>query len=98
MLVPLDPLIDVVGLKLGEQLDNSSLELGLGHQYLVLWDSEPFRSHLDPVDRLHPESDLILLLRHELPTEVLSSIFAAALVEDKNIALLGEFDLIEHLK
>lgn len=98
MLVSLDPLIDMISLKLSQKLDDSSLELGFGHQYFLGWSCKPLFSDLDSLYWFHSKSDLVFLISHELPSKIGVSIFVAALIEDQDVSFLLELNLVQHLE
>ena len=98
MLVSLDPLIDMISLKLGQKLDDSSLELGFGYQYFLGWSCKPLFSHLDSLYWFHSKSDLVFLISHELPSKIIVPIFVAALIKDQDVSFLLELNLVQHLE
>jgi len=96
--VSLDPLIDMISLKFCQKLDNSSLELGFGHQHFLGWSSKPLFSDLDSLYWFHSKSDLVFLISHELPSKISVPIFVATLIKDQDVSFLLELNLVQHFK
>ena len=95
VLVPLDLLVDVERLQLGQDLNHSLLHPGLCHQRPVVWGGKPLLSDPDAVDRPHPVPNLVVLLGHELSSMMV--VFMVLVLEDENLTLLSEVDLVERL-
>ena len=65
MFISLDLLINVVGLYLCQNLNDSLLEASPSHQRGVVWRRKSFLSNLDLLDSPHAITDLIVHLPHE---------------------------------
>ena len=88
----------MVGLQLGENLNDSLFPSGLGHEELVVWSGEPFVLDSNRIDGLHPVPQLVVVLGHKgaLVLQDLAHLVRVVL-EDDDLALLLEVDLIEQL-
>ena len=62
MLVPLDLLVDVECLQLGQDLNHCLLHASLHHQRPVVWSRESLLSNLYPVNWTHSVTDLVVAL------------------------------------
>lgn len=95
MLVPLDLLINVIGLDLSKNLNNSLLQPSLSHQLFIIWSSKSLLSNLNPLNWLHLIPDLIILLGHELSIHIFIKIIIT--LKDQNIPFLSEINQIKYL-
>ena len=95
--VPLDLLIEMVGLKLCQDLDHCSLQSGSSHQSFVIWSSKSLLSNLNSLDWLHSVLDLVVLLAHEVSLGLGGQVRGVSHVEDEDVSLLLEVDLVQDL-
>lgn len=91
MLVPLNFLIDMESLQLGENLDDRLLHSGFHHERTVVWGCETLLSDLYSVDWAHSVTDLIVLLGHKLTS---SSVLKVGVLKNKNLSFLSKFDFV----
>ena len=99
ILISLDPLIEMICLQLRENLDDSSLHSGLGHQWLVVRGGETLLSDLNSLNWFHSISDLVVLAGHELASRhhhALVQKFADVL-KDEDVSLLPKLNLVKNL-
>lgn len=96
MLVSLDLFINIESLKLGQDLDHSSLQACSSHEADIIWVSKSFFSNLNSFDWLHSISNLIVLSSHELTTsrKILIQI-TGSILENQDIAFSLELDFVE---
>jgi hypothetical protein len=94
MFISLDFFIDVIGLELNENLDDSSLHSSLGHERFIVWSSKSFFSNFDFLNWLHAISNLLLLFSHEL--SFLISFSWLVIFENKNITFLSKINSIKN--
>ena len=95
MLVSLYLFVDMVGLKLGKNLNDCLLHSCLGHKTWIIWIGKHLISDLDSLNRLHSVSNLVWL-GHELASKLLLLDVSRGL-EDKDVSLLAEIDLVQKL-
>lgn len=98
VLVSLDLFINIKGLKLGQDLDDSSLQTCSCHEANIIWVSKSFFTNFNPFDRLHSVSNLVVLSSHKLTTS--SELFvqiSGSILENEDIAFSLELYLIKNL-
>lgn len=95
--VSLDLFINIESLKLGQDLDYSSLQTCSSHKAHIIGICKSFFSNFNSLDRLHSISNLIVLSGHELTTS--SEIFVQAtgsILENQDIAFSLVLDFVEN--
>jgi hypothetical protein len=94
--VAVDPLLNMVRLQFGQNLNHRLLQPCLRHQLLVVGSRESFFPDLNSLDGPHLVPHLVVLLGHELPAQGFACL-AAGVVENKDFAFLSELDEVEDL-
>lgn len=97
VLVSLNLFINIESLKLGQDLDHSSLQTCSSHEAYIIWVSKSFFSDFNSFDGLHSISNLIVLSGHELSTscEILVQM-TGSILENQHIAFSLVHDFVEN--
>ena len=98
VLVSLDLFINIESLKLGQDLDHSSLQTCSSHEAHIIGVSKSFFTDFNSFDWLHSVSNLVVLSGHELTTssELLIQM-AGSIFEDQDVAFSLELDFVKDL-
>jgi len=86
---------EIVGLDLGQNLDDSSLHLSTCHQTWVIWCCKSFFKNLYSLNRFHSVSNLVVLFCHKL-TSSMSRFTKGFSWENENITFWFEIDLVKN--
>lgn len=93
MLIPLNLLINMEGLKLREDLDHCLLHTGFHHQGTVVRGCESLLSNFYAVDWSHSISYLVVLFCHELTTLAIK-VFVVVVFKNEDFTFLSEVDFV----
>lgn len=97
VLVSLDLFINIESLKLGQDLNHSSLQTCSSHEAHIIWVSKSFFSNFNSFDWLHSISNLVVLSGHELTTSRKILIqMTGSILENQDIAFSLVQDFVEN--
>ena len=96
VLVSLNLLVDVEGLKLGQDLDYCLLHASFYHKGAVIRSGKSLFFDLYTIDGTHSIPDLVVLLGHKLSTSLIE-VLAVRVFKDKNLSLLPEVYFVQNL-
>lgn len=98
VLVPLDLLLDVVGLQLCQNLNHRLLQSRLRHQSLVSRSCEPLLPNFDSLNGSHPIPDFVVGSGHELPSIgcQMSRLLGLVAFKNEDVAFLPKLDLVQN--